>query len=326
MKHAPAVYVPTEPEGNGLTLPLLLSLLAHGIVIGILIYTYQQPELETVGSIETTMVTPGELAEMQSQILANRAATQAEAANNNAGSATAKASSTNSNTAPSISELRSTSVFTRSNEPADQSVLMTQNHRQRLLEQSQEYDRNMAELAAQLDESALAELDQVQQQKQNELDEEQETLRSFRTKQNPVPRINRPTKDDNNINIETSSSDKTLSLSDGKSTVSNDTVTSSPTTGSGRSAGASRGASNSEIVRLIKNNYNPPVAAKGSVQQTTLTISVNTNGEVTKVTASGPDEAVNEAARQAVLNTRTLPIDTDDPKYPTFTLRFRGSN
>ena len=56
MNQAPVVYVPTEPEGNGLTLPTLLSVLAHGIVIGILIYTYQHMDVETVGSLETTMV------------------------------------------------------------------------------------------------------------------------------------------------------------------------------------------------------------------------------------------------------------------------------
>ena len=44
------------------------------------------------------------------------------------------------------------------------------------------------------------------------------------------------------------------------------------------------------------------------------------------VTASGPDEAVNEAAKQAVLSTGSLPIDADDPKYPTFTVQFKGSN
>ena len=64
MNNAPAVYVPTQPEGNGLTLPTLLSLLAHGLVIGILIYTYQNTEVETVGSLETVMVSPEQLAEM----------------------------------------------------------------------------------------------------------------------------------------------------------------------------------------------------------------------------------------------------------------------
>lgn len=332
MNNAPTVYVPTEPEGNGLTLPMLLSLLAHGIVIGVLIYTYQQPDLETAGSIETTMVTPGELAEMQSQILANRAAAQAQAANGEGNAATdQQMSANNSNNAPfsSQSDSQNNSIFTRSDESADSSVLMSQDHRQRLLEQSQEYERNIAELAAQLDESALENLDQVQQDKQNELDEEREQLKSFRSKQNNPPKIKKPTSSDGNIEIEagsSSSTGKSLSLSDGQSTMSNDTATSSPTTGSGKSAGANRGASNSEIVNLIKRNYNPPVAAKGSSQQTTLTITVKANGDVTNVTASGPDNAVNEAARQAVLSTRNLPIDVDDPKYPTFTVRFRGSN
>ncbi|MDE0490359.1 hypothetical protein NK638_02165 [Psychrobacter sp. A3] len=45
------------------------------------------------------------------------------------------------------------------------------------------------------------------------------------------------------------------------------------------------------------------------------------------VTASGPDSAVNEAAKQAVLDLDgNLPIDTNDPRYPTFTIQFKGSN
>ena len=74
MHNAPIVYVPTQPESNGLTLPTLLSLLAHALVIGVLIYNYQHAEVETAGSIETVMVSPEQLAEMQGQILANRAA------------------------------------------------------------------------------------------------------------------------------------------------------------------------------------------------------------------------------------------------------------
>ena len=74
MRNAPTVYVPTKPEGNGLTLPTFLSILAHGLVIGILIYSYQNMEVETAGTIETVMISPEQLAEMQGQIIANRAA------------------------------------------------------------------------------------------------------------------------------------------------------------------------------------------------------------------------------------------------------------
>lgn len=349
MNKAPVVYVPTEPEGNGLSLPLLLSLLAHGLVIGILIYTYQPSKLETAGSIETTMVTPGELAEIQGQILANRAAAQAASEAAATESMTLDDSSQNNNPSQSSSQYNTQPqrepVFTRSDEPADrslstepssstdQSLIISPDHRQRLLEQNQEYERNMAELAAQIDKEAEERINQVDEKREERVNEERKRLESFRHMQNN-PWIRQPSQEDRknerSIEIEkgrtSDNNNKTLSLSEGESTVSTDSATTSPTTGSSRTAGGSRGASNSEIVNLIKQNYNPPVAAKGSVQQTTLTITVNANGTVIRVTAAGPDENVNEAARQAVINTRKLPIDVDDPKYPTFNLRFRGSN
>ena len=334
MNNAPAVYIPTPPEGNGLTLPLLLSLLAHGIVLGLLVYTYQQPELETVGNIETTMVTPGELAEMQGQILANRAAMQAQAASSTSNIATSEPIPTDSNSNVSQTNaspnLQRESVFTRSDSPADQPVLMSQEQHQRRIEQMQEYERNMAELAAQLDETALEELNQVEQDKQNQLDAERARLKSFRHTENNPPKIKRPNNTQANLEIETgntNNANKTFSLeADGKSTISGSPITSGQSTNNSSASVSSRGASNSEIINLIKRNYNPPVAAKGSTQQATLTITVNSNGDVVNVSVSGSDSAVNEAAKQAVLNTRNLPIDTDDPKYPTFTIRFKGSN
>lgn len=333
MHNAPAVYVPTEPESNGLTLPTLLSLLAHGLIIGILVYNYQTTEVKTAGSIETVMVSPEQLAEMQEQILANRAAANTMPMNSST-------SDSSSNAQPQVSSVstqttsQTTSqrvpIFTRSEEPAGQPILMSEDHQQHLLEQNQEYERKMAEWAAQLDESAMEELDQVDQSKRDQLIEEQKRLGEFRQKQNNPPKIKRPTASDRNIEIDTDGSGnagKNFSLSDGQSTVSGDTSTSSISKGSSRSAsGGSRGASNSEIINLIKRNYTPPTAARGSTQRATLIITVNANGDVVNVTVSGPDSTVNEAAKQAVLNIGSLPIDADDPKYPTFTIQFKGSN
>ena len=334
MHKAPTVYVPTEPEGNGLTLPTLLSLLAHGLVIGILIYTYQNMDVETAGSIETTMVSPEQLAEMQGQILANRAAAasamQAESGSSSSATPT-EAFDSSIPPNPSQSNTQSAPVFTRSNESTSAPILMSEEQHQRLLEQNQDYERSMAEWASRLDESVLEEHDQIEKEKQQQLIEEQKTLGDFRNKQNNPPKIKRPTATDRNIEINTGSSGssgQTMSLSsDGQSSLSGDSVTSSPSKGSSRSASSgARGTSNSEIINLIKRNYNPPTAAKGSTQRTTLTITVNASGNVINVTASGPDEAVNEAAKQAVLSTGNLPIDADDPKYPTFTVQFKGSN
>lgn len=322
MHKAPVVYVPTQPEGNGLTLPTLLSVLTHGLVIGILIYTYQNTEADTVQSIETVMVSPEQLAEMQGQILANRAAAAS------AMQAESSASSESFNGSVSQSNSQRVPVFTRSNDPASQPMLMSEEQHQRLFEQNQDYERRMAEWAAQLDESVTEEHGQVEQEKKEQLIEEQKQLGDFRNKQNNPPKITRSNDTDKNLKIETGSPDRKLSLSeDGESTLSGDTVTSSTAKGSSRSTSSgSRDASNSEIINLIKRNYNPPIAAKGSTQYTTLTITVNTSGNVTNVSVSGPDSAVNEAAKQAVLNTGSFPIDADDPKYPIFTIQFKGSN
>ena len=322
MHKAPVVYVPTQPEGNGLTLPTLLSVLAHGLVIGILVYTYQHTNTDTVESIETVMVSPEQLAAMQGQILANRAAAAS------AMQAESSASSESFNGSVSQSNSQRVPVFTRSNDPASQPMLMSEEQHQRLFEQNQDYERRMAEWAAQLDESVTEEHGQVEQEKKEQLIEEQKQLGDFRNKQNNPPKITRSNDTDKNLKIETGSPDRKLSLSeDGESTLSGDTVTSSTAKGSSRSTSSgSRDASNSEIINLIKRNYNPPIAAKGSTQYTTLTITVNTSGNVTNVSVSGPDSAVNEAAKQAVLNTGSFPIDADDPKYPTFTIQFKGSN
>ena len=331
MHKAPTVYVPTEPEGNGLTLPTLLSLLAHGLVIGILIYTYQNMDVETAGSIETTMVSPEQLAEMQGQILANRAAAasamQAESGSSSSATST-EAFDSNLPPNPNQSNTQSVPVFTRSNDSSSAPILMSEDQKQRLLEQNQDYERSMAEWASRLDESVLEEHDQIEKEKRQQLIEEQKTLGDFRNKQNNPPKIKRPTATDRNIEINTGSSGQNLSLSsDGQSSLSGDSTTSSPSKGSSRSASSgARGTSNSEIINLIKRNYNPPTASKGSTQRTTLTITVNASGNVINVTASGSDEAVNEAAKQAVLSTGNLPIDADDPKYPTFTVQFKGSN
>ena len=181
MHNAPAVYVPTEPESNGLTLPTLLSLLAHGLIIGILVYNYQTIEVETAGSIETVMVSPEQLAEMQGQIWANRAAASAmqmDSSTSDSSSSAQPEVSGGSVSAqnPSQSSSQRVPVFTRSEEPAGQPILMSEDHQQRLLEQNQEYERKMAEWAAQLDESAMEELDQVDQSKRDQLIEEQKRL------------------------------------------------------------------------------------------------------------------------------------------------------
>lgn len=327
MNNAPVVYVPTTPEGDGLTLPTVLSVLAHAIVIGILIYHYQHlPEPE--GSIETVMVTPEELAEIQGQILANRAAASNASGEDNLPSGAVSQAPPNANNSANPTTSQRVPVFTQSNDAADFNydtpALMSQKQNESLLEQPPSYEDPFGELSAQLENAALNKIEQVEQR------EERERPKEYQQRQNNLPKVERPNGAQRNIEISlggSGSGGKSFSLSDGQSTFSGDSSsTSSPTTGRSKSAGGSRGASNSEIINLIRRNYSPPIAAKGSTQRATLSITVNSNGDVVNVSASGSDSAVNEAARQAVLSTRNLPIDPDDPKYPTFTIQFNGSN
>ena len=303
MHNAPVVYVPTQPEGNGLTLPTLLSVLAHGLVIGILVYTYQHTKTDTVESIETVMVSPEQLAEMQGQILANRAA---------AASAMQAETSTSSASSTSSSE--------SFNDSASQPMLMSEEQNQRLLEQNQEYERNMAEFAAQLDESVTEEHSQVEQNKNEKLIEEQNQLGDFRNKQNNPPKITRPTATDKNLKINTGDSGSAGQRydleADGNSTTSN---------GGSSSTSGSTGASDSDIKALIKKNLISPEGAKGQTVLATLTITVDSSGIITGYNASGSNPKYNKALEDAARVTRKLPIGPDDPKYPTFSIEYIGT-
>ena len=327
MNNAPTVYVPTQPEGDGLTLPTLLSLLAHSIILGVLIYTYQTPKIETAGSIETTMVTPGELAQMQGQILANRAAAAEQAASASSSASTQmqmnESTSSDADQNSAQPSAQQEPVFTRSDESSSsRPMLMSEEQHQKRLEQMTEYNRNVAEAAAALDGTQA--LDEFRQQQRDELIEEEKELRDFRAKANNQPRVNKPTRSDRNINIELGGSGnagKTFDLADGQATVSGGSSSAT----SNQSSGGSRGASNSEIASLIKSNYSPPSAAKGSIQLATLTITVNSNGDVLTVSASGANEAVNKAAEQAVRKTRNLPVSAEAANDKII-INFNGSN
>ena len=333
MNHSPSVFVPIEPESNGLTLPTFLSILAHGLIIGLLIYNYQNTEIETSGTLETVMVSPEQLADMQGQILANRAAaaSASEMTDNASQAFSDEAFTANSSSMPQSSSSRSnpqqTPVFTYSDDPASQPMLMSEEQHQRRVEQMQEYRRNMEETAALLDNTILEERSEIDDQRREELLKERQRLQELLRKESNPVRINKPTSSKRNVETTSSSSGKNYNILDGSSTDYNDSTTSSTASGSSRSAASgSRGTSNSEIINLIKRNYNPPASAKGATQRATLTITVNASGKVVNVSASGPDSAVNEAAEKAVMSTGNLPIDTDDPKYPTFTVEFKGTN
>lgn len=314
MNNAPAVYVPTQPEGNGLTMPMLFSLLAHSLVIGLLVYSYQNSEVEMVGSLETVMVSPEQLAEMQGQILANRAAAQAQAASiDGSAAAVAQINESDSNdsnqnsTQPSSQQVPS---FSRPDDTTGRPLLMSEEHHQRLLERNRVYEQQMAELAEQLDES-IAESHGPIQEKLRKDKAELEKLRYIQ--QHPVT-IARPNADSTNIEFESNDPDgapQDYSLAgDGKPTISGSTSS---------QYGPSGGSSKSKkqyingIVSQIKNSFAFPENTYG--QTVKLIIKVDKSGNVTSVNVSresGGSDVAQAAAITATKQASPLDIDPDN--------------
>lgn len=339
MNNAPAVYVPTQPEGNGLTMPMLLSLLAHGIILGVLIYTYQTPTLEIAGSIETTMVTPGELAEIQGQILANRAAAAEQAASaSSSASAEMQMNESDSDAADQNSAEQSSQqvpVFTRSDESSSSSnrpLLMSEIQQQRLLEQTQEYERNIARAAADLDGTQA--LDDFKQQQRNERVEEDDRLKNYQAKGAQPVRNERPDnsqprviKNSNGLGITSggrNDTNPTASPSLNMATDGEENGFSSANNPNAGGGGPSKSTSDSKILSLIRQNLSSPTGGAGTNVETLLTITVDSSGIITNVVVEGKNPRFDEAVKLAVERTYRLPIGPNDTKYPTFKIRYKG--
>lgn len=78
LNRAPNVYVPVEPEDNGIAIPAVLSLIVHVAILLFIVFSHRIPDLDKPEPIETTLITPEELAAFQSNIAANREAMAAQ--------------------------------------------------------------------------------------------------------------------------------------------------------------------------------------------------------------------------------------------------------
>ncbi|WP_201505369.1 energy transducer TonB [Psychrobacter aestuarii] len=333
MNTAPSVFVPVPPKGDGLSAPTLLSLLAHGIILGLLIYNYQADDLTPTGSLETTMVSPEQLAAIQGQVLANRAAAQAAASSQSDSATDSSAMTAPSDGSDNVNPSpQRQPIFTESNEPVytsdNRPLLMSEEQQQQILEEMQQYERESEAWVREQESAANERLEDVNEQRRRDQEALQRRLDDYQARRATSGRVEQPEAPPRNNSNDSGSGNtgRVFDLSDGisTSTGSNSQAT-SPRTGNSNNAGGSSGASNSEIVSLIRSRFTPPPGAKGATSSTRLTITVDSGGNVTGVAASSND-AHAQAAVAAVRAVGRFPIDSDDPKYPTFTVTFRGSN
>lgn len=323
MNNTPTIYIPVEAENNGITIPVLLSMLVHGAVIGFILYTNHSPNIEPSPSIETSLVTPGELADIQGQILANQEALAAAA---QGGSQTATQDTTDRPSDTTQSTVRQTrervAVFTRSDNPPDSnesqnSYSYADHVRQRQLE----YEQQMAEFAQQLDNEIAAEHEAQRDQATQAAIDEQQRLEEYR-KSASQPIITRPSNNTNESENDSSRTNNPTTLSIGRDGVSSSSNSNS-SSGSTSSGGAPSAGVKNNIIAAIQKHFHPPVESQNKTA--VLTLNVSSDGRVTSVFASGDDPRVNAAAERAANAASPLPIDKSNPEaYATLRVTIRG--
>ncbi|WP_227430478.1 cell envelope integrity protein TolA [Psychrobacter sp. I-STPA6b] len=335
----PSVYVPVEPEGNGIGLPLLLSFLVHGLLIGFIFFTYQVPDIDVPPSIETSIITPEELAEIQANIAANRQAAQASVAQGQEDAQqdisqlpqptqqpqshhSTPSASTDAQTAPTITR-HSVPVFTQVDEPADSFLDNPDNgydpEAEAEAQALREFNERALQDANQRLESAAQQIAQLRAEEQQKLEE----LKTKPTKPDSS-RISKTFPAANNRHTQTDSSNDaptSLSLSeDGNPIIKGSaTGTARSTSGGARSSGNNHSAIESRIM----SKFVPP--ANTANQRTVLRVEVAVDGTVLTATANGGTASLERAAVKAAYDASPLPIDSNDSStYPVFTMGVRG--
>lgn len=341
------VFVPVEPAHNGIVLPLLLSVLIHGLIALLVLWLHRLPDLDSTPAIQTQLISPEELSQIQGQIMANRDAAQAAALQD---SSTAATSASNVQVSPDTQMQTNSNrysqndnylgqgeqIFTPSHRPAD---IYDDNYRydyqQKIQEQRRQYEQDMAEFASQLDAQIQAEM-QAQANAQKQRNQEQiariEAFKQAERQQDHITEKNRrelqQARQQNDNNTQAAQSTNSYDLgSDGKLQAGADRIAAGGTSSSSsrQSGGSSRSIASfkNAIVSKIQQNFHPPVESQNKTS--VLTLRIGSDGSVTSATATGADSRVNDAAEKAAYAASPLPIDTSNPQaFSNIRVTIRG--
>ncbi|MDO5769678.1 MAG: hypothetical protein Q4P13_09245, partial [Psychrobacter sp.] len=217
-----------QDDNDDIIVPSLLSVLAHALLIGFIIYTHKTPELDNTPSIEATMISPEQLADMQGQILANRAAL-AESGAASAGDpeftptlpsdqltpSSQATSSATSGARPS----KSVPIFTHSDDPADAPIedglLLSAEQKQALQDKREAYRREVEKAATMFDEQINQEQTSVAEAERQKERERIQRLEELKAIQSKGPMIPRPKSSASKAGNKGSSSTTNINLADG---------------------------------------------------------------------------------------------------------------
>lgn len=306
-----AVYVPVRTPDYK-TWALILSILAHVLLIGALVWWNREPP---PAAMQTSLVTPEELAAIQSHIRANQRAEELSQSAQGDPDATGVIDPM---TAMSHATPRQSAASHHTPPPAMQN----------LVEQQAAFDAQRAQYAEQADrefaEAQQAIVDNLNQQQADE----QATLANYRERENSLDDIheeNRRTAEAYNKKIliervETGKSDITKQGSttsradsgDSKDNGASINNTSSTSSNAGSRSGSGGDATSyiSQIKAKIEANWSVPANSQGKTVRASFNISPS--GEISNIHINGGDEILKASLTKALQSSSPLPVPPSD--------------
>lgn len=339
-----------QSQQGSLVLSIMLSILVHGLVLLVLIYFQQPPNIPT-HTIQAELVSANVVADIEAKIRDGVATLGSSDASNDKDTTQMSANqsadfnqdmgqpmgdsasmlpqndSINNNDAnqifiPAPNTMTSDTV---SDNQVQKSEAMLEYER-RLLEKESAYLAQQQAFAAQLDAQIMAEMQQQRDKERQRLQEQQQTVNDYKRIEQSSHHITASNKEQsetaNQAKQEKNRPSSIASLKDGQAT-----ITLKSGGGSHQSHGSTQSNSSalSAIKAKVQAHFSPPINTQG--ERSVLVITVAQDGTVLDVSVSGSHSALNDAAKTAVYAASPLPIDPNNPKtYPTIRIGLTGTS
>lgn len=319
-----SVYVPVKTPDYPVW-AILVSGIAHAILVGLLFYFYHTAPQ---APMQTTLITPEQLSQLQGQIKANQQ--NAQAVSGDTSGAPAQPS-TSTDTMSTLSRPAQPSTSTNQIETVKNELAAKQ----------AQWEKEQALFAEKLDQEVEAERQSVVDDLNQRSDTEQRNLQDYKIAESNLDDVKNELRANaaaynKNLNAkndrQTDNSSQSLDLGrDGKSTGAGQSQTpSSGGNGASKRGGASGGSKNSYINAIyskIYNNWDIPNGSKG--KKLTVNIRISSSGNVLSMNFAGSGDAVFEnSLRDAINRSNPLPMPEDSSFYQSFggniSLNFKG--
>lgn len=298
-----SVYVPVKtPDYKGWA--ILLSVLGHVILLLALAFFYHSPPQP----METTLITPEQLAELEGQIRANQ--------QNNAGDVGGTDSPIQD-----VSNWLSDVAKPSSNQSENYDNQVTE-VKQDLAAKEAAWRQEQAKFAEQIDQQTAQEQQQLIEELNTAQTVEQDALKQSRQAESNRDAIrqelidaheayNKTALPNRNEDAKATSSSRSLSLADDGQSMGGALSRGSSAARSGGASGSSSAGYLSLVKGRITSNWNPPTNSNGKSLRASFTITAS--GGITNISVSGSgDEAFKQSLIQAIQAASPLPPPPDD--------------